>query len=60
MNHLDETGAIEVGKLADLIVLDRDPFEGPPDEIASTAVDLTYVGGERVYAAERCRRISRP
>src|ERR1700683_4530786 len=53
VNHLDETGAIEVGKLADLIVLDRDPFEGPPDEIASAAVDLTYVGGERVYAAER-------
>jgi predicted amidohydrolase YtcJ len=53
VNHLDETGAIEVGKLADLIVLDRDPFGGPPDEIASTAVDLTYVGGERVYTAER-------
>ena len=53
MNHLDETGAIEVGKLADLVVLDRDPFEGPPDEIASTAVELTYVGGEQVYAAPR-------
>ena len=53
VNHLDETGAVEVGKLADLIVLDRDPFVGPPDEIASAAVDLTYVGGERVYAAER-------
>ena len=47
VNHLDdETGAIEVGRLADLIVLDRDPFDGPPDEIASTAVELTYVGGE--------------
>jgi len=53
VNHLDETGAIEVGRLADLVVLDRDPFDGPPDEIASAAVDLTYVGGERVYAAER-------
>jgi len=53
VNHLDETGAIEVGRLADLVVLDRDPFEGPPDEIASTAVELTYVGGERVYAAPR-------
>jgi len=53
VNHLDETGGIEVGRLADLVVLDRDPFEGPPDEIASTAVELTYVGGERVYAAPR-------
>ena len=53
VNHLDETGGIEVGRLADLVVLDRDPFEGPPDEIASAAVELTYVGGERVYAAPR-------
>jgi predicted amidohydrolase YtcJ len=53
VNHLDETGAIEVGKLADLVVLDRDPFDGPPDEIASTSVELTYVAGERVYAAQR-------
>jgi hypothetical protein len=51
VNHLDETGAIEAGKLADLIVLDRDPFGGPPGEIASTAVEVTYVGGERVYTA---------
>ena len=51
VNHLDETGAIAVGKLADLVVLDRDPFDGPPDEIASTSVALTYVAGERVYAA---------
>jgi predicted amidohydrolase YtcJ len=53
VNHLDDTGAVEVGKLADLVVLDRDPFAGPPDEIASASVDLTYVGGERVFAAQR-------
>lgn len=51
VNHLDESGAIQVGKLADLVVLDRDPFGGPPDEIASTAVAFTYVAGEPVYAA---------
>jgi predicted amidohydrolase YtcJ len=51
VNHLDETGAIEPGKLADLVVLDRDPFAGPPGEIAGTAVAFTYVGGEQVYAA---------
>jgi predicted amidohydrolase YtcJ len=53
VNHLDETGAVEVGKLADLVVLDRDPFAGPPDEIASASVEFTYVGGERVFAAQR-------
>ena len=51
VNHLDETGAIEAGKLADLIVLDRDPFAHPPEEIAGAAVEFTYVAGERVYAA---------
>jgi predicted amidohydrolase YtcJ len=53
VNHLDETGAIEAGRLADLVVLDRDPFGGPPDEIADAAVELTYVAGQRVYAAPR-------
>ncbi|WEO93825.1 amidohydrolase [Streptomyces sp. FXJ1.172] len=51
VNHLDDTGRVAVGALADLVVLDRDPFAGPPQEIARTAVALTYVGGERVYGA---------
>jgi predicted amidohydrolase YtcJ len=50
-NHLDDAGTIEVGNLADLAVLDRDPFAGPPEEIAATRVLQTFVGGERVYAA---------
>lgn len=53
VNHLDETtGTIEVGKLADLVVLDRDPFAGPADEIGATRVLQTFVEGERVYAAD--------
>ncbi|MBD0420156.1 amidohydrolase [Streptomyces sp. TRM S81-3] len=51
VNHLDDTGRVCAGALADLVVLDRDPFAGPLEEIASTRVALTYVGGERVYAA---------
>jgi predicted amidohydrolase YtcJ len=50
VNHLDdETGTIERGKLADLVVLNRDPFAHPAAEIASTAVAATYVQGEQVY-----------
>ncbi len=52
VNHLDRvTGTIEVGKLADLAVLDRDPFAGPSDEIGLTRTGQTFVEGERVYAA---------
>jgi hypothetical protein len=51
VNHLDETGAIAPGYLADLVVLDRDPFAGPPGEIAAASAALTYVEGKQVYAA---------
>jgi predicted amidohydrolase YtcJ len=50
VNHLDEeTGTIERGKLADLVVLDTDPFAHPAAEIANTGVAATYVQGEQVY-----------
>jgi predicted amidohydrolase YtcJ len=50
VNHLDdETGVIEPGRLADLIVLDADPFARPAAEIASIMVEATYVQGEAVY-----------
>lgn len=39
------------GNVADLIVLDRNPFDGPPSAIAETGVALTYVSGKRVHAA---------
>jgi len=52
VNHLDrETGTIEEGKLADLVVLDRDPFAGPPEQIGETRVLQTFVEGARVHAA---------
>ncbi|MFG1664510.1 amidohydrolase [Streptomyces sp. Y7] len=51
-NHLDDTGEVRVGALADLVVLDRDPFDGPVEAIARTRVTRTYVGGAQVYAAE--------
>ncbi len=47
----DVTGSLETGKLADLIVLDRDPFKIPAEEIAAIKVLQTVVGGRVVYSA---------
>ncbi len=52
VNTLDETGAVAPGYLADLVVLDRDPFAGPAGEIAAATVAQTFVEGAQVYAAE--------
>jgi predicted amidohydrolase YtcJ len=49
VNHLDETGSIEPGKLADLIVLDRNLFEQPADRITDAKVELTLVEGQPVF-----------
>jgi predicted amidohydrolase YtcJ len=43
------TGSIEVGKSADLIVLDRNLFEIPANEITDTKVLTTYFEGRPVY-----------
>jgi predicted amidohydrolase YtcJ len=45
----DVTGSLEVGKLADLIVLDRNPLKVPAEDIANTKVLETLVGGQVVY-----------
>jgi predicted amidohydrolase YtcJ len=44
-----ETGSIEVGKAADLIVLDRNLFEIPAHEIYQAKVLLTLLEGKAVY-----------
>jgi predicted amidohydrolase YtcJ len=46
-----ETGSIEVGKAADLIVLDHNLFEVPPEKIHETKVVLTLLEGREVYRA---------
>jgi len=42
-------GSIEVGKLADLVVLSENLLKIPDDQILSTKVDLTIVGGGIKY-----------
>jgi predicted amidohydrolase YtcJ len=42
-------GSLEVGKLGDLIVIDRDVLTCPVKEVAKTQVLLTVVGGKVVY-----------
>ena len=44
-------GKLLPGYLADLVVLDRDPLECPPDELESVEVVATMVGGRWVHNA---------
>lgn len=45
-------GTIEVGKVADFIVTDRDIFETEPEQIGSIKVLETVLGGNTVYRAK--------
>ena len=45
-----EIGSVEVGKFADLIVIDRDFTTVPDDTLADNSVLLTMVGGKVVYS----------
>jgi predicted amidohydrolase YtcJ len=42
-------GTLLPGRLADLVVLDRDPVTGPPDELEAVSVVATMVGGRWVH-----------
>lgn len=47
----DQTGSIEPGKYADIIVLDRNLFAVPPEEIAETKVLATLFKGRCVHGS---------
>ncbi len=49
------TGSLEQGKLADMIVLDRNFFTIPAEDIANIKVLQTMVGGKIVYQAKGMR-----
>ncbi|MDD6647830.1 MAG: amidohydrolase family protein, partial [Firmicutes bacterium] len=46
----DEIGTLEAGKLADVIVLDRNLFTADVEEIKDAEVVLTVMDGNVVYA----------
>ena len=45
-------GSIEVGKQADLVVIDHDPFGVPVTEIHAIKVQQTYIAGRKVFERE--------
>jgi predicted amidohydrolase YtcJ len=49
----DRRGTIEQGKLADLVVIDRNIFDVPITQVHDTKVELTLIGGEVVYDAAK-------
>jgi predicted amidohydrolase YtcJ len=45
------TGSLEIGKYADLALLDQDPSVADPNAIGAIRVLETWLGGERRYSA---------
>ncbi len=57
VNHSEkETGSLEAGKSADLVMLDTNIFELPPDKIASAKVIWTMIDGDVVYESHANRQ----
>ncbi len=53
MRREEISGTIEVGKRADLVVLERNLFDIPPEEIGAVEVELTLFDGEVVHVSDR-------
>ncbi|AUI51612.1 amidohydrolase [Arthrobacter crystallopoietes] len=52
LNRNDDGGAIAVGKTADLVVLNADPFRLDPGELHTVGTDFTMVAGIPVYTGQ--------
>ncbi|HTT03003.1 MAG TPA: amidohydrolase [Steroidobacteraceae bacterium] len=50
-----QEGSIEVGKRADLIVLDKNPFRIPIEQVHAVKVELTLIDGHVVYDSSAVR-----
>jgi predicted amidohydrolase YtcJ len=51
VNHRDDAGTLAPRQVADIVVLDRDPFTGDPSEIGAAQVVSTWVDGAVVHAS---------
>jgi len=49
LNLESELGSLEVGKLADLVVVDKNLFAGPVDSIHQAKIAMTFMNGELRY-----------
>jgi predicted amidohydrolase YtcJ len=52
MGDRNRTGSLEKGMLADLVVLDRNPFRIPITQVHQTRVRMTVINGEIVYQSK--------
>jgi len=49
LRHADRTGSIEVGKYADVVILNRNLFDMPPQQIGKVKVMATLLQGQAIY-----------
>jgi len=49
IGQADRIGTLEAGKEADLVVLEKNPFEVAPGTIMDIKVSQTWVGGEKIF-----------
>ena len=55
LGEQDVKGSLEAGKLADVVVLDRDPTAMTGDELLDVKVDYVFLGGREVYRRHGAR-----
>lgn len=58
-NFEHEAGTLRAGKLADIVILDRNIFEATPDEVLKTKVLVTLIDGKAAYQAEAAAEIEK-
>ena len=45
----DQLGSIEVGKLADIVILGKDILTAKPEEIIDIPIDMTIIDGKIIF-----------
>ena len=49
LGHNQQTGCLRNGCLADMVVLDQDPFVVDQADIATISIDQVWLGGSQVH-----------